>query len=130
MPRFLNPKTVAPAASRYSQAVAIGMPFKRLVISGQLGLRPDGTLVEGLEGQMDQAFDNVLALIAAADLEPADIVKITVYVTVPDAVALYRSVREAKLGKHAPAATFLQIAGLARPDFLVEIEAEAVREAR
>ena len=130
MPRFLNPKTVPPAASRYSQAVAIGAPFKRLVLSGQLGIAPDGKLAEGLEAQLSQAFDNVLALVAAADLELTDIVKVTVFVTVPGSVAVYRKVREAKFGKHAPAATYLQVAGLASPEFLAEIEAEAVREAK
>ena len=129
MPRYLNPKTVPPPASRYSQAVAVGAPFKRLIVSGQLGIDASGALAEGMEAQLAQAFDNVLALVAAADLEATDIVKTTVYVTVPGSVALYRKVREAKLGKHQPAATYLEIAGLARPEFLVEIEAEAVREA-
>ena len=129
MPRYLNPKTVPPPASRYSQAVAIGAPFKRLIVSGQLGIAANGALAEGMEAQLSQAFDNVLALVAAADLEATDIIKTTVYVTVPGSVALYRKVREAKLGKHQPAATYLEIAGLARPEFLVEIEAEAVREA-
>jgi len=129
MPRYLNPKTVPAPASRYSQAVAVGAPFKRLIISGQLGIAPDGVLAAGIDAQMAQAWDNVLALVAAADLEPADLVKTTVYVTVPGSVAVYRKLREAKLGKHQPAATYLEIAGLARPEFLVEIEAEAVREA-
>ena len=129
MPRYLNPKTVPAPASRYSQAVAVGAPFKRLIVSGQLGIAASGDLAEGMEAQLAQAFDNVLALVAAADLEAADIVKTTVYVTVPGSVALYRKVREAKLGKHQPAATYHEIAGLARPEFLVEIEGEAVRAA-
>jgi len=38
-------------------------------------------------------------------------------------------VRESKLGKAAPASTYLEVAGLAAPNYLVEIEGEAVREA-
>ncbi len=57
-----------------------------------------------------------------------DLVKVTIFVTVPDAIAVSRRVRERKLKGHAPASTFLQVAGLARPDFLAEIEGEAVQE--
>ena len=48
--------------------------------------------------------------------------------TVPNAIAVSRRIREQKLKGHAPASTFLQVAGLARADFLAEIEGEAVRE--
>ncbi len=41
---------------------------------------------------------------------------------------LHRAVRDRMLGDHAPASTYLEIAGLARPEFLFEIEGEAVRE--
>jgi 2-iminobutanoate/2-iminopropanoate deaminase len=61
-------------------------------------------------------------------MDAADLVKVTIFVTVPEAIAISRRVRERKLGDHAPASTFLQVAGLARPDFLAEIEAEAVKE--
>lgn len=77
---------------------------------------------------MAQAFDNLLAVVAAAGLTSADIIKTTTYVTVPDAVAIYRKIREEKLGKGFPAATYLQVAGLALAEYLVEIEGEAVRE--
>ena len=129
MPRFLNPPTVPPPLSRYSQAVVLGTAYKRLIVSGQLGVLPDGTVPESLEGQMEQAFDNFLSILAAADLTVDDIVKVTVYTTVRGSVALYRMVRESKLGKAAPASTYLEVAGLAAPNYLVEIEGEAVREA-
>jgi enamine deaminase RidA (YjgF/YER057c/UK114 family) len=43
-------------------------------------------------------------------------------------VALYRTLRDQWCGGHAPAATYLVVAGLAHPDFLVEIEAVAAFE--
>ena len=129
MPRFLNPPTVPAPASRYSQAVALGAPFKRLIISGQPGMRPDGTLEDELEPQLEQAWDNVLACLEAAGLAATDIVKVTTYVTVSGVVTLARAIRERKLGRHAPASTYLEVAGLASPLWLCEIEAEAVREA-
>jgi 2-iminobutanoate/2-iminopropanoate deaminase len=128
MPRFLNPPTVAPPSSQYTHGVEHGRQARRLVISGQVGLKPDGTLAQDLEAQLAQCWDNLIAVLRAADMDVTDLVKTTVFVTVPDAVAVSRRVREQKLKGHAPASTFLQVAGLARPDFLAEIEGEAVKE--
>jgi enamine deaminase RidA (YjgF/YER057c/UK114 family) len=98
------------------------------VISGQVGLRQDGTLADGLEAQLEQCWDNVIAVLRSAGMDVTNLVKVTIFVTVADAIAISRRVRERKLVGHAPASTFLQVAGLARPDFLAEIEAEAVKE--
>jgi 2-iminobutanoate/2-iminopropanoate deaminase len=128
MPRFLNPPAIAAPSSRYSHGVEHGVGGRRLVISGQVALRPDGTLAEGIEAQLGQCWDNLIAVLHEAGMEVTDLVKATIFVTVPDAIAASRRIREEKLKGHAPAATFLQVAGLARPDFLAEIEGEAVRE--
>ena len=54
--------------------------------------------------------------------------KVVYFTTVdsPDAVKLSREIRVRKLGDVAPSSTYLVIAGLAGPDFRVEIEGEAV----
>ena len=128
MPRFLNPASVAAPSSQYSHGVEHGLRGRRLVISGQVALRKDGTLAEGLEAQLGQCWDNVLSVLREAGMDITDLVKATIFVTVPNAITVSRRVREEKLKGHAPASTFLQVAGLARPDFLAEIEAEAVKE--
>jgi enamine deaminase RidA (YjgF/YER057c/UK114 family) len=128
MPRFLNPATTAPPSSQYSHGVEHGRQGRRLVIAGQVALRKDGTVAEGLEAQLGQCWDNLIEVLGAAGMEVTDLVKVTIFVTVPDAIAVSRRVREQKLKGHAPAATFLQVAGLARPEFLAEIEGEAVKE--
>lgn len=128
MPRFLNPETVPTPSSRYTQAIPLAPAAKRLIISGQVGMKPDGTILQGLEAQTEQVFDNILALVAAADMKPTDLVKIVTYCTVPGQMGVIREVRQRKLGSHAPASTLLVVAGLANPDFLIEIEAEAVQE--
>ena len=129
MPRFLNPANVPQPSSHYSQGVLIGPYGKRLMISGQVGMKPDKALAKGLEAQAEQAYDNLLAVIAAAEMMPADLVKLTIYCTVPGSVAVLGEVRKRKLGRHAPASTYLEVAGLANPAYLVEIEGEALREA-
>ncbi len=128
MPRFLNPDSVARPSSRYSHGVEHRLSGRRLVISGQVGLTPDGTLAEGLEAQLGQCWDNLINVLREAGMDITDLIKATIFVTVPNAIAVSRRVREEKLKGHAPASTFLQVAGLARPDFLAEIEGEAVKE--
>jgi enamine deaminase RidA (YjgF/YER057c/UK114 family) len=130
MPTFFNPATAPAPASSYSQGVvhAPGGGGRRLIVSGQIGVRLDGSIAEGLEAQMEVAWDNLVAVVRAAGMDVADIVKVTTFVTAPNAVALARAVRRRKLGDHAPASTYLQVAGLASPDFLFEVEAEAIRE--
>lgn len=129
MPRFLNPETVSRPASRFSQGVLHGPVARRLIISGQVGARADGSIVEGLEAQTELVFDNIVAMLRAADMDLTDLVKLTIFCAAPGGAGIVREIRNRRLGTHAPAATFLQVAGLANPSYLVEIEGEALREA-
>jgi 2-iminobutanoate/2-iminopropanoate deaminase len=128
MPRFFNPRRIAAPGSRYSHGVTHASRAHRLVISGQVGLRADGTVPEDLEEQMDVAWDNLIEVLKEGGMGVSDLVKITTFVTAPGAVAVARKVRQRKLGLHAPASTYLQVAGLASPQFLFEVEGEAVSE--
>ncbi len=128
MPRFFNPGRIAAPGSRYSHGVVHSARSHRLVVSGQVGMRADGTIAEGLEEQMDVAWDNFIEVLREGGMGVSDIVKIVTFVTVPGSVALARKVRMRKLGQHAPASTYLEVAGLASPQFLFEIEGEAVSE--
>jgi 2-iminobutanoate/2-iminopropanoate deaminase len=123
----INPDTVVKPASSYAQAVVHAAAAQRIVVSGQLGLRPDGTLESGLEAQMERAWSNVFAILASAGFEKAHLIKATVYVTQPGQVATYRRVRDRVMDGLIAANTYIQVAGLAAPEFLVEIEAEAIR---
>jgi enamine deaminase RidA (YjgF/YER057c/UK114 family) len=126
--RQVNPKAIVKPASNYAQGVVHKAGSERVVVSGQLGLRPDGTLEAGLEAQMERAWSNVFAVLAEAGFEKQHLVAARVYVTEPGKVAIYRAVRDRMLAGHTCANTYLQISGLAAPEFLVEIEAEAVKE--
>jgi enamine deaminase RidA (YjgF/YER057c/UK114 family) len=126
--KLINPDDIAKPASRYAQGVLHQAAAQRLVISGQVGVRPDGSVEQGLEAQIERAWNNLFAVLNAAGFEKRHLVKITTFVTVPDAVPASRSIRDRMLEGHVCASTYLQVAGLASPDFLVEIEAEAVKE--
>ncbi len=126
MHRKINPPSFPAPASNYSQGIVHPLAGERLVVSGQVGVRPDGSTVEGLEGQMRQAWENFLAVLTDAGFAPAHVVKATIYVTQP-VLMEFRRAREQALAGCAPAATYVQVAALASPDYLVEIEGEAVK---
>ena len=126
MHREINPSDFPAPQSNYSQGVVHDAVAQRLVISGQVGVRSDGSIADGLEAQMQQTWDNFLAVLDAAGFTPADVVKVTLFTTVP-ALQEFRRGREKALAGCAPAATYVQVAGLADPNFIVEIEGEAVK---
>lgn len=126
--KILNPDSIVRPASNYAQAVVHSAAAERMVISGQLGLRPDGSLEDGLEAQMERAWKNIFALLEAGGFARQHLIRATIYVTVPGQVALYREVRDRMLAGHLCANTYIEISALAAPEFLVEIEAEAVKE--
>ena len=96
-------------------------------ISGQFGVTPDGPLAADFATQCEQAIDNVEALLAASGMTTSNIAKLTYYVTsasnIPELVAI-RQKRWAR--QPAPAITAIVGSGLARPEYLIEIEATAV----
>ena len=119
-----NPPTVR-APTGYTHAIEVRNPERWLVISGQVGLAPDGTIPETGGGQITQALANLRAVLEANDMTVTNIVKTTVFLTDRSLLGAYRAARTALLGEHAPASTLLFVAGLADPRFVVEIEAEA-----
>jgi enamine deaminase RidA (YjgF/YER057c/UK114 family) len=128
MPKPVNPRAIAPPASRYAHGIIHSARARRLVISGQVGTGLDGRPLEGLRAQFEQAWDNIEAILAEAGMAMTDLIRINVYTTVAGSAGLHRAIRDRRLGGHLTAATYIEVAGLAHPDYLVEIEAEAVCE--
>lgn len=111
----------APAAiGPYAQGVVVG---NMLYTSGQIALRPDGTLEEGdIVAQTKQVMTNLTAIIQQAGGELSKVVKTTVYLKHLDDFAAMNAVYGDAFGKHTPARSTVQVAKLPR-DVLVEIEA-------
>jgi enamine deaminase RidA (YjgF/YER057c/UK114 family) len=124
--QLINPDNITKPASHYSQGVVVDAAARRLIISGQIGVTPDGDVLDGIAAQMRQAWHNVFAVVEAAGMRRQDLVKVTVFLTNADDVPLYREMRDEMLDGHAPASTLLIISALASPALVVEIEAEAV----
>jgi 2-iminobutanoate/2-iminopropanoate deaminase len=122
---YINPPTVPAAASRYSQGVVAPGPARWLHVSGQVGIPVGGTLPDTFEEQARNAWRNVLGVLEGARMGPADLVKVTAYITRQADVGQYRSVRDSMLGEAKPASTLVVVAGLADSRWLIEIEAVA-----
>lgn len=126
MLRQINPATHPKPASNYCQGIVHKAGAERLVISGQVGVTKDGATAKGMEAQCKQAWANFLSVLSDAGFKPADVVKVTVYMTEPG-LSAFRKSREEALAGHAPAATYVEVKGLASPEYMVEIEGEAVK---
>ena len=120
--------TAAPAAiGPYSQAIRIG---NTVYTSGQVALDPaTGDLVAGgIEAQTTRALENLKAVLAAAGLDFAHVVKTTVFLKdMADFAAMNKLYAQylAPEGVVAPARSTVQVAALPK-GALVEIECIAV----
>lgn len=127
MIKYLTTDKAPHAFSRYSQAVEVASGQSLVFVSGQVGVGLDGALAQGSRAQHEQAWRNVLDLLAAHDMGPGDIVEVTAYLTDPADVGIYREVRDRMLDGAAPASTLLIVAGLADPRWRVEIAVVAAK---
>jgi len=125
---FSNPAGVHAPGSRYSHAAVVDGPGRRLLISGQVGIAPDGTVRPAGRDQIAQALANLGAVLAAHGMGPANIAKMGVFLTDRALIPAWREERVKLLGQLAPASTLLIVAGLADPRFVFEVEAEAVAD--
>ncbi len=124
---YYVPDTVAPPASNYSHAVEVPANARWLYISGQVGMRRDGTMAEGFEAQAEQAWENLLAVLDAAGMGPSDLVRVNTYVIDRDMIGPLRKLRLRYMGGVEPASTLVVVSSLAVPEWLVEIEAVAAK---
>lgn len=115
----------APAAvGPYCHAKLAG---NTLYTSGQLGLIPStGELPQGVEAQATQALDNLSAVLAAAGMSCADVIKTTVFLTDMNDFAAINAIYARYFSGEAPARSCVQVAALPK-GALFEIEAIAVR---
>jgi enamine deaminase RidA (YjgF/YER057c/UK114 family) len=121
----LAPGDIHPAFSAYSPGVAVPAGHRLIFVSGQLGIDISGAIPEGCEAQTRLAFANIAAILREGGMALADIVRVNAYVTGREHLAAYMSVRNTLFPHPFPASTLMIVAGFARPEFVVEIEAVA-----
>jgi 2-iminobutanoate/2-iminopropanoate deaminase len=115
----------APAAiGPYSQAITID---NLVFCSGQISLKPDGTLLVGdIAAQTRQVLANLKAVLEAAGSSLGQVLKTTVFLADMNEFAAMNAVYSEFFTASPPARSTVQVARLPR-DVRVEIEAIAIR---
>ncbi len=108
----------------YVQALEVQGTTRRVYVSGQAPVRPDGTLPETFKGQAEAVWSNILAQLRAADMDATDIVKATTYLVDRKYREENRDVRMEMLGGHTFALTVV-LAGMFEEGWFLEIDAIA-----
>lgn len=134
MPKeHLNPPTLFSSLPvGFSQAV-VTQGGKTVYLSGQTAWDANKQIVGGndLGAQTRQALRNVQLGVAAAGGTLADVVSLRIYLVNPqpgDTGTVGEALREFFPTDKPPASTWLGVASLAVPEFLIEIEAIALLE--
>lgn len=123
MTREIISTSSAPAAiGPYSQAIKASGSF--YFMSGQIPLKPDGTLVDGdVAEQTAQVIENMRAVLEAAGLTFANVVKTTIFLSSMDHFVTVNGIYGTAVGENPPARSTVAVAGLPRG---VDVEIEAV----
>jgi len=123
-----NPPGVRSPGGNYTHSIEIAPGARWLYVAGQTGVDPDGNVPDGIEAQSDIAFSNMVKVLEASGFGLEDVVFMKSFLTRREDRDGYQKVRSKYWGNIKPASTFLLVEGLARPDFLVEVEAIAAKE--
>jgi len=127
--RRINPSELGTPPG-YSQIVEVSAG-RIIFIAGQTALDGDGNVVgkNDFAAQAAQVFQNLTVALQASGCTPANLVKLTVFLTDMGNLGRYREARNrffaAVTPPAAPAVTLVEVSKLYGPDFLIEIEAIA-----
>jgi len=126
--KIINPPGLPPPRGYSNGVVAEG---RMLFVAGQIGWNESSRLVgDSFIDQFDQALANVLTVVTAAGGAPESVSRLTIFITDK---GQYLSATEeigqryrARMGRHYPAMSLVEVKALLEPGALVEIEATAV----
>lgn len=127
--RHLNPDDL-PKNKAFTQVISVNGPVKTIYVGGQDAVDEQGNIVgKGDVGaQTQQVLANLQKALAAAGAALEHVVKWNVYIvqgqSLQQGFAAFQRAWGAR--PNPPAITGMFVAGLAHPDFLVEIDAIAV----
>lgn len=136
MPDMAEPLTIINPASwtaprGYSNGVLASAGGRQLFIAGQIAWDAGGQIVSAnFAEQFDQALANVIAIVSEAGGTPDRLARLVIYVTNKNE---YRAAQHelgrrwrARMGKHYPAMTLVEVKSLLEDDAKIEIEGIAV----
>ena len=127
--QFIQPEGLSKPSS-YTHVVVVG---NTVYLSGQVSANEKGEVVGkgDLKAQVARVYDNLATCLKSAGVSFSDVVKMNTYVVnlKPEDLAIIREVRSTYLNKeHPPASTLIGVQALAGPDYMIEIEAIAIKK--
>ncbi|WP_101295608.1 Rid family hydrolase [Halegenticoccus soli] len=123
MRAFAPPGVIDATSIGYSHAVEVD---DRLYLSGQVGWDAEFDVADGFAAQARRAFDNLETVLSEAGRERSDVAKVTAYLVDPaeHTEPFLETWRERFPEEPHPCLTIVGVAGLAREEFLLELDAE------
>jgi 2-iminobutanoate/2-iminopropanoate deaminase len=119
----INPPSLVDPGGHYHHVVKDG---NIAYLSGQVGIDRDRNIPTDPAEQIEQAFKNIEAALAAVGSDMHHITKWTVYLTnIEDFPALMATRARYIPDDFAPAGTLIVVAGLAYPSLRIEIDVTA-----
>lgn len=127
MVTLFTPDGMAKPAANYNHVAIVPRNTELVFLSGQLGVRVDGTVPESAAEQTDIAFQNIRAGLEASGSGLDRLIRVNAMVTDRRYLADYMAVRDRYVSSPAPTSTLIIVSGFARPEFKVEVEVIAAR---
>lgn len=125
--KHLNPDTLHKNPA-FSQAITVSAGMRLVFVGGQNGVTKEGKIAgKDIATQSVQAYKNLLVALEAADASIADVVKMTIYLVQGQSFnEAYKAIQPLQVANvKPPTVSGLVVAGLAVPDYLIEIDAVA-----
>ncbi|MFD4838316.1 RidA family protein [Achromobacter sp. NPDC058515] len=125
----VNPDTVFNSVQYgFSQAVIV-TGQRRMLLSGQVGVDAgERTVGPGLQVQTEAALDNIERVLAAAGGTLAQVIMLRIYIcdTVREEQEVVAQALRDRFKIDPPPSSWIIVSGLSLPEWLIEIEAEAM----
>jgi enamine deaminase RidA (YjgF/YER057c/UK114 family) len=119
--KSVNPSSIADPVANYHHAVLVENPTRWLHTSGVVPIAPDGSTPNTLEVQAKVVWDNIEAMLAAADMLALNVVSVTTYVVSGEPLGPVMAARDAFLGDHRAVSTLVTVPQLAQPQWRMEV---------
>lgn len=127
--RVHNPPTVFNSLQYgFSQAIEV-RDGRRILLSGQVGVDVnENTVGPGITEQTEKALDNIESILAHADGSLSHVIMLRLYIveSARDQQEPIASALRKRFPNNPPPSSWIVVSGLSLPEWLIEIEAEAL----
>ena len=102
---------------------------KTIYLAGQTAVKSDGTTPNGIKAQAEIVFENLQIVLSESGYSLKEVVFMKSFLVNREDRDGYQEVRARFWGEIKPASTFLIVSGLAKPEYLLEVECIAAKKA-